>query len=45
MAQAATPIKMNRLGNKRKSGVHSKTKTSSNKKSSNYKKPYNSQGR
>lgn len=45
MAQAASPVKMNRIGNKRKSGVFAKTKTSKNKKSANYVKPYNSQGR
>lgn len=32
-------------GNKIKTGIHSKSKTSSNKHSKNYKKPYNRQGR
>lgn len=46
MAQSITPIKKIKIsGNKRKTGVFAKTKTSKNKKSANYVKPYAGQGR
>jgi len=40
---SGTKIKLN--SKKSGSGVHAKSKTSSNKNSKNYKKPYNSQGK
>ena len=45
MAQGAVAIKRSSLNNKRKTGVFAKTKTSKNKKSTNYKKIYVGQGR
>lgn len=44
-SKSSSGLKIKLNSKKNGNGVHAKSKTSSNKKSKNYEKPYNSQGR